>query len=67
MVLNKDIKFLIDYENLFEDCLVDGHRFTHLWGLVKKEESVIIKVYSRLKRQFPEYYEKIMRYNVVTS
>lgn len=64
---NKDIKFLIDYTDIFEDCYRSGHKFTHLWGTVKKDRKVMERLYERLKKDFPSYYNKIMKYNVVIA
>lgn len=64
---NKEIKLMLDYTRLYEDCYTEGRRFTHLWGLDKCKFEYIRKVYNRLEKDFPEYYNKIMKYNVVTT
>jgi hypothetical protein len=63
--LNEDIKFIIDYKNLFESACEKGHRFTHLWGTIKREKDVIKRVYARLKKDYPIYYDRIMKLNIL--
>lgn len=60
--VNEDVKFLLDYSNLHEEANKAGQRFTHLWGLTKRDSFVIEKVYKRLQKDFPEYYEKVMNF-----
>lgn len=63
----KDIKFMIDYRNLINDCYTPTRRYTHLWGLDKRNKDYIGRVYRRLEQEFPSYYERVMKYNVLTS
>lgn len=59
---NEDVKFLLDYSNLHEEANKVGQRFTHLWGLTKRDPGIMEKVYNRLHKDHPEYYEKVMNF-----
>ena len=57
--IGKDIKFLLNHKTLQNDCY-KKYRYTHLWGLDKKHEEYMDKVYSRMRRDYPEQYKKIV-------
>lgn len=44
-----------------ENINKDGYKYTHMWGLSKKNNVTIAKVYKRLKQSYPEYYDRIMK------
>ena len=56
----EDVGLMLKTESLTEDCYLKGRRYTHLWGLDKKNKESMAKVYARMKDDFPEYYNRIL-------
>lgn len=56
---NKEIKFLLRTNTIMQDCYRKDQRFTHFWGLTKKESNVVNRIENRMKNDYPETYNKI--------
>lgn len=56
---NKDVQFILNSNDIHKEA---NGKFVHLWGTTKRLSENINKVYNRLKRDYPEYYERIINY-----
>ena len=59
---NKDIKFLLNTDTLMQDCYKPNEKFTHFWGLTKKEEKNVKKIEERLKKDFLRQFENLKNF-----